>query len=115
MAPKSNKKTAKPPHTPTKGRKQKSRRKAQLSPEIPSSDKEVLSYDEDPEPSLRDVMFVLGDISARLPLNEENVDNLTSHRCRDWLTNLSPVPPEVQTEYGSPPLQPKMARMLSTG
>ena len=40
---------------------------------------EVLSYDEEPEPNLRDVMSLLA-LNDRLSANEERVDNITSHR-----------------------------------
>ena len=65
---------------PKKRGKQKSHKKAQLLPEFPPSDVEALSHDEDSEPSLRNVMSMRGDISARLSVNEQKVDSLTSHR-----------------------------------
>ena len=75
-----------------------------------------MSYDEDPEPSLKNVMSVLGDISARMSVNEEHVDNLTSHSVvQHWPMNLSPVPPGAQGEESDPPLQPKVVGMLSMG
>ena len=64
-----------------KGGKVKNRRRAQPPPQLPtcSSDTEALGHDEDLEPSLRDVMSMLGNINARLTANEDKVDNLTSH------------------------------------
>ena len=58
---------------------------------------EALSHDEDPEPSLRDVMSVLSDTSARLSLNEEKVDNLTSH----WVVHRQADEPELSTSRGT--------------
>ena len=64
----------------------------------------ALSDDENPEPSLRDVMSMLGNISRRLSVNEQKVDRLTSHRdSRAWLTNLSPVPAERGAERRGQP------------
>ena len=75
-----------------------------------------MGLDEDAEPSLRYVMSVLRDISARLLVNEETVDNLTSHRVVQGLPRKpSPVPAEVQREEGSSPQQPKIAEMLFMG
>ena len=58
---------------------------------------EALSHDEDPEPSLRDVMSVLGEISARLSVNEEKVDNLTSQSVVQGLAGE----PEPSTSRGA--------------
>ena len=92
-------KTANPPHTPKKRGKEKSHRKAPTLPELPLSDidVEVLSDDENLEPSLRDVVSLLGNISARLFVNEEKEDNFTSHRDVQGLADE----PEPSTSRGT--------------
>ena len=73
------------PHPPRTHKKQSGRKRAQLLPELPTSHWEEFSQDEATTPSIRDVMSALGGITARLELNEERINNLTSHRgSQDW-------------------------------
>ena len=64
-----------------KGRRWRTTDEKQLPPQPFSSDTEALGHGEDLlEPSLRDMMSILGNINARISATKNKVDKLSSHR-----------------------------------
>ena len=76
MPPEIKSKNNATPQTPKKKGKQISRRKQQLSPDLPLTDMEALGLDEDEEPSMKSMMTFVVDMNAQLVTNKQRVESL---------------------------------------
>ena len=79
MAPKTKTRNTTIPQLHRERGKQNGWRRAQSPPDLPPATLEALSADEDDEPSLRNVMTILVDISSRLSANKKKVEPLAAH------------------------------------